>query len=377
MNAILRVRLGAFFIMAAATCLQGNPETVSVQPYVNISLDGWTLLDGGTGSGERSFGLVDAGLDFVLTERLEGHIGGFVFAGDRDVDGFTGDFGVFSNTITDTRYNVFTAWLKQSFNDFHIRFGQLASDETFYVSEGGSLFLNSNFGALPTVSANVAAPIFSVGSAGVELGQRLENGYFQAGAYAGDPGPADRDDHGFKWNAGGDAGYFFIAERGWSLNAIHSAESQFKLGAYYHSGRFDAFSNASARNGNSAIYAITDQPISESVTLFGRFGYNPDSEYSVIEHYLDIGLNWQGVFGNRPDDTLGVAYSHSRFSSAFRNSVAAEEGRLIGNEQVLEVTYQAGLAEGWQVQPSLQYIINPLNATEDTIVAGVRLSIGY
>lgn len=377
MNVILWARFSLALLLAVATLLRADRGAVSIQPYANLSLDGWTLLDGGAGSGSRSFGLLDAGLDFVFGENLEGHIGGFVFAGDRDVDNFTGDFGVFSNTITDTRYNVFTAWLQHSFNNSYIRFGQLASDENFYISEGGSLFLNSNFGAIPTVSANVAAPIFSVGAAGLEFRQGLETGYFQVGAYAGDPGPGDRDDHGFKWNAGGDAGYFFIAERGWNLNTIHSIASQVKVGAYYHSGQFDSFADASVRKGNSALYAIIDQPLSESVNLFGRVGYNPHSEYNVIDRYFDIGVNWKGVLGSRPDDTFGVAYSHSRFAKAFRKSVAADANRSIDNEQVLEVTYHAEMAEGWQIQPSLQYIFNPINATDDAIVAGIRLSFAY
>lgn len=379
MRLLPAVLSGLLSQVTIAICIQAAPSSLSVQPYANLSIDGWTLIDGGAGSGsdKRGFGLFDLGANFVITDNLEGHIGGFLYSGDRNVDGFTGDFGVYSNIITDTQYNVFTAWIQYSLGHSYLRFGQLASDENFYVSEGGSLFLNSNFGALPSVSANVAAPIFSVGSAGAEYRNDFESGYFQMGAYAGNPGPSGRDDHGFKWKGGGDAGYFYIAEREWQLSKISSFEANIKVGAYYHSGRFDSFTNESYSKGNSAFYAVIDHSLSESVSLFGRFGINPNSEYSVIEQYVDIGFNWQGVINNRPRDVFGIAYSHSQFGSEFSDSIVIEENRSIADEQVIEVTYQVMIASDWQIQPSLQYILNPLNAIEDTLVAGIRLTVEY
>ncbi len=365
------------FLEVSATCVQADSRPLKIQPYAHLTIDGWSLLEGGAGSGQRGFGLVDLGADFVLSERLEGHVGGFLYLGDRDVDGFTGDFGVYSNIITDTRYNLFTAWLQHSFSDSYIRMGQLASDETFYVSEGGSLFLNSNFGALPSVSANLSAPLFSVGAAGAEYQRQLANGYFQIGVYAGDSGPGDRDDHGFQWKAGGDAGYFYIAERGWQLHSDSSLPTQIKIGVYFHSGSFESFNNGSYSKGNAAFYAVLDQSLSESVSLFARIGINPESEYNVIDRYFDIGLYWQGIISSRPEDTFGIAYSHSHFGNDFRHATAIEENRPITNEQVLEVTYQSTFLHGWQAQPSLQYIINPFNASEDAFVAGIRLSVGY
>lgn len=366
-----------FSLVAVATGVQAGPRPFKVQPYASFTIDGWSLLEGGVGTGQRDFGLIELGAGFVLTGRLEGHIGGFLYPGDRDVDGFTGDFGVYSNIRTDTRYNIFTAWLQHSFTNSYIRIGQLASDENFYVSEGGSLFLNSNFGALPSVSANLSAPLFSVGAAGAEYQHQLANGYFQIGVYAGDPGPGDRDDHGFKWKAGGDAGYFYIAERGWQFYGNSHLEAQVKIGAYFHSGSFESFTSGSYSKGNSALYAVIDQSLSESVSLFARIGINPESEYSIIDRYFDIGFNWQGVIGSRPEDIFGIAYSHSHFGEEFRKATAIAENRPVKSEQVVEITYQSGLIHGWQLQPSLQYIINPFHATKDVVVAGIRLSVDY
>lgn len=377
MNRSIVSLLSGLFLLATATNGHARPVPFEAQPYANVSIDGWTLLDGEAGSGERGFGLVDLGIDLELTERLAGHVGGFVFAGDRDVNGFTGDFGVYSNILTEARYTLFTAWLQHSFGDSYIRFGQLASDENFYVSEGGSLFLNSNFGAIPIVSANVAAPIFSVGSAGIEYRKNLGFGYVQTGAYAGDPGPGDRDDHGLKGSGGGDAGYFFLVERGWNYAATLQRQGTFKVGTYFHSGRFESFADESASNGNGGLYAIVDHPVSNSNGLFARIGVSPSSECNAVNPYFDLGINCVGVFENRPDDVFGIAYSNTQFAKAFRDASSTGDGRAPKREQVIEITYRTEIADRWQIQPSIQYILNPFYATEDAIVAGIRLSIGY
>ena len=68
---------------------------------------------------------------------------------------------------------------------------------------------------------------------------------------------------------------------------------------------------------------------------------------------------------------MGIAYSHTRFSDSF-----AKSEPLVSNsrsEQVLEITYSAQLAGEWMMQPSLQWIIDPTNATKDALVGGLRL----
>ncbi|MDE0766920.1 MAG: carbohydrate porin [Opitutaceae bacterium] len=338
------------------------------QPYASATLETWSLLDGGVGSGNRSMGLIDLGADFELSEQTKGHFNFFAFGGDRDVDGFTGDFGVFSNIITDSKVILFTAWLEHSFDDMHIRFGQLASDESFYVSESGALFINANFGAIPTVSANVSAPIFSVGSAGIEWLQELNTGYWKTAVYAGDPGPGNESDHGLNWKMGGEAGYFFIAERGWNYHATREQNSVFKIGAYYHSGIFESFSQDSNVKGNHAFYAIVDHSIGDSISVFSRIGFNPKSDRSAVTRYFDLGVNLNGFVESRPDDTLGIAYSRTSFSS---------DDAIRPAEEVFEITYASQLAAIWSIQPSIQWILNARETSKDALVAGIRLTTDF
>lgn len=343
----------------------------SVQPTGALTLEGWSLFDGGVDTGESSLGLLHLGSDFTIGDKTHGHVGALLFSGDNDVDSFTGDFGVYSNVITDSRYILFTAWLQSDFQDSSFKWGQLAVDETFFVSETGSLFINANFGAIPTVSANVSAPVFSVGAAGAEYRHNGNHGYLQIGAYAGDSGPGDKDDHGFNWKAGGQAGYFFILERSLDYKLNPSQPGTIKIGGYYHTSQFESFETNRSSKGLASIYGVIDQKLSESLSFFVRAGFNPNSERSVVTRYVDAGAAWRPFSETRPQDIMGIAYSHTRFSDSF-----AKSETLVSNsrsEQVLEITYSAQLAGEWMMQPSLQWIIDPTNATEDALVGGLRL----
>ena len=364
--AIVAVSLGLSAIRAS---------DFSVQPTGALTLEGWSLFDGGVDSGESSLGLLHLGSDFSLGDKTHGHVGAFLFSGDNDVDSFTGDFGVYSNIITDSRYILFTAWLQSDFQDSSFRWGQLAVDEAFFVSETASLFINDNFGAIPTVSANVSAPVFSVGAAGAEYRYNGNHGYLQIGAYAGDSGPGDKDDHGFNWEAGGQAGYFFILERSLDYQLNPSQSGTIKIGGYYHTGQFESFEMNRSSKGFASIYGVIDQKISESLSFFVRAGFNPESERSVVTRSVAAGTAWQPLSETRPQDIMGIAYSYTRFSDSF-----AKSETLVSNshsEQVLETTYSARLAGEWMMQPSLQWIIDPINATEDALIGGSRLFLEF
>lgn len=361
----------AAIIAASIGCSSTHASDFSVRPSANLTLEGWSLIDGGVETGESSMALLELGSDFSLSETTQAHLGAYFFSGDNDVDAFTGDFGVYSNSITDSRYILFTAWLQTEFQDSTFKWGQLAVDESFFVSETSSLFINANFGAIPTVSANVAAPIFSVGAAGAEYRYDGQQGYLQFGIYAGDPGPGDKSDHGFNWNAGGDAGYFLIFEKGFTYQLRPERNGIVKIGGYYHTGRIDSFRSSDPTNGLASFYAIVDQAISETGSGFFRAGINPDSERSVVDRYLDIGSTWQLFPNHRPQDIIGIAYSYTRFSDSYTKlERPASNSR---SEQALETTYLTRMFGQWDMQPSLQWIIDPVNATEDAVVGGLRL----
>lgn len=367
-------RFLAIGILLVTGSANADESTSPIQPYAVVSLEAWSLIDGGVSTGERSMGMLDTGIDFALSEAIEGHVGFIAFGGDRDIDAFTGDFGAYSNLITDSKAILFTAWLQHRFDLGSLRYGQLAVDESFIVSETGSLFINSNYGAPPSLSANAPSPIYSVGAGGIEWFGDLESGNWQMGLYAGDPGPGDRDDHGVNWKAGGNAGYFAILERSWRYGEEDSS-GVFKIGGYYHSGQFDTLESGIEESGNYAAYAVLDHAFDDRSSAFVRAGYNPKSDRSVVRSYIDFGWAFNGLFGSSLEDRFGIAYSYTAFSRPYRLSRAADA--ISSSEEVIEFTYAAPLIDQWEIQPSFQWIIDSHEANRDAFLIGLRLSAGF
>lgn len=353
-------------------------DKYSIEPYASLAAESFYLADGGNSSGWHSAALLDFGFDASLAPDLQGHVTFLGYGGDREVDAFTGDFGVFSNLITDSEIILFTAWLQQSLDKGYVKFGQLAADESFMVSENALLYLNSNFGPLPILSGNTAAPIYSVGGAGIELYQEIGSGYWQAGIYAGDSGPGDADDHGLNWRTGGEAGYIIINEFAWSYTMTERFPGILKLGAFYASGDFDHYTDNTIASGNYGIYVVWDQEVASfdngaTANLFSRIGISPQEDRNTVSKYGEIGINFNGLLPGRPQDVLGFAYSYTSFSNDYRNSLALEGANVTSNEQVFEATFLTNMAENWSFQPNLQYILNPHSGAENVLLGGVRV----
>ena len=375
MNLATRIVLFALAASAGVTLLGSQPT-----PSLTFIVETWQLANGGVDPGNKSSAYLDLNLDGEHSAgAMKYHTTFLAYDGNREVDRYTGDFGVYSNLITDSEWIVFTAWIEMQLGDTEstLRIGQLASDETFYTSDTGGLFLNANFGALPTVSANTSAPIYSVGSGGIEIVSPTRNGYAAFGAYAGDPGPGDEDDHGFNWRAGGDAGYTFIGELGWNYALGQIGKGVFKAGSYLTTGEVELFESGNTDKGNHAFYAVFDQQIASigeaPVHGFLRYGFNPLEDRSVVENYLDFGAAISRFLPQRPNDTMGIAFSRMSFSKDYIFQQRASGESVNERERVVEFSYQATIGENWSAQFSAQWIEPPHRSEEDALLFGLRL----
>lgn len=365
----------ALAFSTGVTLLAGQPT-----PSLTFIGETWQLAKGGVDPGSKSGGYLDLSLDGQHSaSAMKYHATVLAYDGNREVDGYTGDFGVYSNLITDSEWTVFTAWIEMQISDTEstLRIGQLASDETFYISDTGGLFLNANFGALPTASANISAPIYSVGAGGIEITAPSRNGYAAFGAYAGDPGPGDADDHGFNWRAGGRAGYTFIGELAWNFALDENKKGVFKAGAYLTTGEVELFEAGNIDKGNHAFYAVLDQQIASigeaPVHGFLRYGFNPLEDRSVVKDYLDFGASLSRFLPKRPNDTMGIAFSRMSFSKDYISQQRVSGESVNERERVVEISYQAAIGENWSAQFSAQWISPPHRSEEDALLFGLRL----
>jgi porin len=151
--------------------------------------------------------------------------------------------------------------------------------------------------------------------------------------------------------------------------------------------------------GDYSLYAVADQMIwrkpsdpNKSVSIFGRVLYTPEADRNLVDFSLNAGIILHEPITNRADDTLslGMGYGHlSGAASAYDRDLAALAhstfSPIRSGETYIEATYQYQVHPWWQLQPDLQYVINPgggiANPAEpnkrigDELVLGVRTNI--
>ncbi|MBV9658916.1 MAG: carbohydrate porin [Verrucomicrobia bacterium] len=258
---------------------------------------------GGRRQGQVYDGLVAAGCDVDFEKLLGGawkglqfHVLSYYPHGASGTNKYVGDLGRFSNIDAYDSVRLFELWLDGTFFNgwCALRLGQLATDAEFATSDGGALFINSDFGALPTFALNLPVPTYPYAAPGVRLRVSPPGGkfYFQGAAYDGNPDPATFGDptpgsqpsttynrNGIHFNINSHEGAFLIGQFGYRLNREPDAKGlpgTYRVGAFYHT---DTFSDerldslgrsladprssglARARDGNYGAYFSADQNV--------------------------------------------------------------------------------------------------------------------
>ncbi len=115
---------------------------------------------------------------------------------------------------------------------------------------------------------------------------------------------------------------------------------------------------------------------------------------NAISFSVNGGLTLHDPFAGRDNDVFGLGFGLARVSSGVSNydrDLQAFAPSLYtpvrGAETFLEATYQAQILPSWQIQPDLQYVINPggglANPDEPTqkikneLVIGLRTTLTF
>ncbi len=255
---------------------------------------------GGRTQGVAPDGLLTTALD-VDFEKLAGwknlkfHALAYYPHGPSGTDKFVGDQGRFSNIDFYDSVRLFELWLDQSFFNgrLSVRLGQLATDTEFANAEPSALYVNSDFGALPTLSFNAPVPIYAIATPGVRVRWApVERFYFQAAVYDGNPDPDTLGDpspgfrpgthpnrHGVRFNLNSKEGAFSIYEAGWLPNREKNATGlpgAYRLGFFLHTDTFSDLRSdrlgrsladprsdgvPRAREGNYGVYLAAAQTV--------------------------------------------------------------------------------------------------------------------
>ena len=268
------------------------------------------------------------------------HADGYQIHGQSITADNIGSLMPVSNLEATPATRLFELWLEQHmFGDkLAVKFGQLAADAEFVISEGGGFFLNGTWGWPSITAADLPSggPAYPLATPGVRVAL-TPNDNFQllVGLYNGDPAPPCGSDDPQVCNSNGldfelDDPPLLLVEGAYKYNQERLAGTV-KLGGWNHFGdfehqRFSAGGNLIAVTGGPGkplnndwgFYGIIDQLIwrlpgseeAKGVALFGRVIGAP-SDRNLVDFYADGGITFSGMIRSRPDDSfaIGVAYT--------------------------------------------------------------------
>jgi len=309
---------------------------------------------------------------------------------------------------------LFELYLEQDlFNKaVSIRFGQLAADSQFLLSEGGGAFINGTWGWPSITAADLPSggPAYPLATPGVTV-TITPNDKFSilAGIYNGDPvgpcagDPQECNDHGLEFRIKDPPLVMYEGAYKYSAGQLPGT---FKAGGWVHFGdfahqRLDINGNPAGAtlldpqilDGNHGFYAIVDQMIyrvpgdeAKGIAVFGRVIGAP-ADRNLVNFYAEAGVTFSGMVPGRADDVLGIGFAYTGISNDASGFDQDSGLTVVRNyEALIEISYTAKLAEGWSLQPDFQYIWNPggrvpeaagVEPVGNAAVLGLRTSLYY
>jgi porin len=325
-------------------------------------------------------------------------------------------------------------WYQQKFSDkFDIKIGEQSLDQEFIVSQNASylLYAVNGWPLLPTFNLPGGGPAYPLAGLGVRGRAQVTNNFtVLAGLFNGSPIPRNSPDtqlsnpYGVSFPLNTDV--LAIAELQFMFpgsDASAKANDQspllpgaYKIGAWYDSYVFNdqRYDNTglplaspasdgipATHHGDFSVYGVMDQMIwrskddaNRNLNFYMRPMFTPFQDRNLISFSVDAGLTLHEPLQGRANDTFGLAMGVARVSNSasgydrdlkFYNPSVYTPVR--STETFLEATYQIQVLPWWQIQPDLQYVINPdggianpndpTQRIKDELVIGLRTNITF
>jgi porin len=383
-----------------------------IQSNVSGGVRRGTIYDG------RLEGMLDIDLEkFIGWQGGKVHFNGFAIHGHGLSRYYLDNILITSEIEALSTVRLSEFWYEHVFGDraASIKVGQLAADLEFHTRNFGGPFVNGTFGWPEVATANLPSggPAYPFASPGVRVLIRptanREDVIFRAAVFDGDPAgpgpndPQERNRFGTNFRLrdppliiGEGEFKYGSTKEGWLLPGI------IKLGVWNHLGKFndlrlsvEGLSTADPsssgiplrRRGEDGIYTVIEQMIyhvpgaedpQTGISVFTRASGSP-ADRSLIDFYIDAGVNFNGVIPGRPNDSFGIAAAYAHISP--NASLLDQEKAFFAGvpspirkyEALIEATYQWEIMTGWTMQPDFQYIFRPGGGIPDpNDPAGIR-----
>ena len=329
-----------------------------------------------------------------------------------------------SGIEADATTRLWEAWYQQKFLDetVDVKVGQQSIDQEFMVSQYASTFVNTMFGwpAVPSYDMPAGGPAYPLSALGVRLRVHpTDEITLLAGVFDGNPAgtsegdPQKQNAHGTNFNV--NDGALYIAELQYGLNqpSLGMVENgskvglpgTYKLGAWYNTEKFadqrygtDGLSLANPNSngdpvqhkGDYSFYAVADQMIwhlapdsARSVGVFARVMGAP-GDRNLLSFSANAGVTLTAPFLGRDLDMVSLGMGYTQVGNSIHNLDEDAGDRVRTHETYVEATYQYQLTPWMQLQPDIQYTMNPgagqspddpTQTLRNTVVWGLRTNI--
>ena len=292
---------------------------------------------------------------------------------------------------------LYELWLEKKWGTtLALRAGQLAADTEFMTAKYTDVFTNASLGWSAGLSLNMPSggPSPPLAALGARLRADISDNLTLIGAvFDGDaagPGTNDpqlRNRYGVNFRVNDPPLLLTEAQFLWNgKKGDPGLDGKFKIGGWRHFGmftdqRFDtsglslanpaSTGNPAVFRGDVGVYSVFEQKIyrvgkddDRGIGIFARTSYSPPAQ-NLIDVYADAGIEFIGLFDQRPKDKFGMAAAFARVSPRaraldddFRQYISA--GWPVRRyESLFTTVYQYEVRAGWTLQPNFQYIAQP------------------
>lgn len=388
------------------------PRPVGVEPFVTY----WADFLGNPVGGEAQ------GFSFTHLLVFGGRIDLEHIIGWNDAKLVISATDVAGSNLSQTVGNVFTlsqAYLMNTFALYNLYLEQNAFDDQLQIKIGrmsaGQLFATLPAMGLPVsgaVNGNptslfLNSPFTATGVAtwaAFAKWQPSDQFYLDAGAFQATPRLGDPTYHGVDFGFRSGDGVLVMVEGGWTptfksgagaaaqkgggkISVEKSLEYPgiYTLGGYFSAYEFERFSGGDEPI-SFGFYGVAQQEVWQSasdenrnLTLWGGLTYAPQEQIAQMPWMGFAGVGWQGAVPARPLDTTMLALYAGNFSKPYADAQVAAGGARPTVETVLEASYIIQITENIQIQPDVQWVIQPYgrSSVPSALVIGFQFAATY
>jgi porin len=303
----------------------------------------------------------------------------------------------------------------------NLRLGRFPAGDEFLASPLYTLFMQNGINGNPAgiLFDSPGFTAYPIASWAARLRYKpVEEVYVMTGLYDGNPNVAANEMYGLDFSLRGPL--FWITEVGYRLNSRKGATGlpgNYKAGVWYNDGSFEQFNPsvlspgdlelarrlrleglieriAHPRStwGDFGFYVLMDQVVwrrgvaerQQSVTLFAGLLVAPENRINQMPYFIDGGLVCRGPIPARPRDSAGFQIGCGTISPVLSSAQQSEQilnpGAAVQRyEMMLEWVYSIHVTRGLQVEPDIQYIINPGAAGQysNALVLGMQVVVNF